>query len=45
MLKRLNLTDSQKKLKSELEILQKLLSDEDASRLYDEMAKKAHELL
>ena len=55
MLKRLNLTDSQKKLKSELEILhnqiwqyiesdQKLLSDEDASRLYDEMAKKAHEL-
>lgn len=46
MLKRLNLTDSQKKLKSELEILhnqiwqyiesdQKLLSDEDASRLYD----------
>lgn len=55
MLKRLNLTDSQKKLKSELEILhnqiwqyiesdQKLLSDEDASRLYDKMAKKAHEL-
>ena len=55
MPKRLNLSESQTKLKSELEILhnkiwqyiesdQKLLSDEDASRLYDEMAKKAHEL-
>lgn len=55
MLKRLNLTDSQKKLKSELEILhnqiwqyiesdQKLLSDDDANRIYNEMAKKAHEL-
>lgn len=55
MPKKLKLTESQTKLKSELEILhnqiwqyiesdQKLLSDEDASRLYDEMAKKAHEL-
>lgn len=55
MPKKLKLTESQTKLKSELEIIhnqiwqyiesdQKLLSDEDASRLYDEMAKKAHEL-
>lgn len=55
MPKKLKLTESQTKLKSELEILhnqiwqyiesdQKLLSDEDANSLYDEMAKKAHEL-
>lgn len=53
MLKKLKLTESQTKLKSELEILynqiwqyiesdQKLLSGDDASRLYDEMARKAH---
>lgn len=50
MPKKLKLTESQTKLKSELEILhnqiwqyiesdQKLLSDDDASRLYDEMAR------
>lgn len=55
MPKKLKLTESQTKLKSELEILhnqiwqyiesdQKLLSDDDANRLYNEMAKKAHEL-
>lgn len=55
MPKKLKLTESQTKLKSELEILynqiwqyiesdQKLLSGDDASRLYDEMARKAHEL-
>lgn len=55
MPKKLKLTESQTKLKSELEILynqiwqyiesdQKLLSDEDVNRLYNEMAKKAHEL-
>lgn len=51
MPKKLKLTESQTKLKSELEILhnqiwqyiesdKKLLSDEDANSLYDEMAKK-----
>lgn len=55
MPKKLKLTESQTKLKSELEILhnqiwqyiesdQKLLSGDDASRLYDEMARKAHAL-
>lgn len=55
MPKKIKLTESQTKLKSELEILhnqiwqyiesdQKLLSGDDASRLYDEMARKAHEL-
>lgn len=56
MPKKLKLTESQTKLKSELEILhnqiwqyiesdQKLLSDDDANRLYNEMARKAHELI
>lgn len=55
MPKKLKLTESQTKLKSELEIIhnqiwqyiesdQKLLSGDDASRLYDEMTRKAHEL-
>lgn len=55
MPKKLKLTEFQTKLKSELEILhnqiwqyiesdKKLLSGDDASRLYDEMARKAHEL-
>ena len=55
MPKKLKLTEFQTKLKSELEILhnqiwqyiesdQKLLSGDDACRLYDEMARKAHEL-
>lgn len=55
MPKKLKLMESQTKLKSELEILynqiwqyiesdQKLLSGDDASRLYDEMARKAHDL-
>ena len=55
MPKKLKLTEFQTNLKSELEILynqiwqyiesdQKLLSDEDVNRLYDEMAQKAHEL-